>query len=792
MYHTATRDSAQPPNSTNNPVLRHSQEFGGSDRFPFTDTPSLIIQANGRYMSEFMPPARELPKRMFLFGYTGLGKNYWAASLGYVVIVCPTLANLDQMAHDYSAARFSGQHKEVNADSRVIVVTPDSLSALTRQIDVSLYTLFVDESHNLTKAKYRAAAYNRVMNSLSRSWDRIILATGTPVPIVGPLGNFDTVVIDAEPREQNAQIVIYNRAVNVPDKETGKTKEVLVGDLYQAISKNVEDDGVDFIWINSKGAMLNRLLHQLWTDHKLKKQDVVLINADSRDNPQYSDSYISIIEDAEIPSDAKIVISTRLISEGININTDVRRVHMCGQFDHVDAQQTAARFRSKAPDMVFFYVSCKSKKTNDVQAEDTGTTLDRIMGMVDGIMGFYCESSGLIGDGKLDQFKEYDRLASATFVNLVKVVDGQHMLTPDYVSISSYIYKIETAKEKDTDVLKARLEIYGYKWKEDVESVTDTVDIKKREAHVEKRGDQKFLDRLPTIRRLSEMSIDEIKFMEGEQSEARSARNEAGLILDFYNLGMRFDAAILLNLWSESSSKSKRLYRCARNILQPIPIIVGAFEIGDELTSAQIRAKLIRVYGEHDHLKLRDGFEKENFKVSHAMKTIREWFTISKHRKKTDEKNKTLYRIDAIGASIYKVRRPDTNSKSGVIIEDSIHLKDVLESLEPPFSLFSLKDNGFGGSKCEVATDTGGSVIDTEETDLTVPHVRDELADLEEKDNRGGCHGGELDVQLTFTFDSTIPSKQVRKTHNYSPHLEGVSDDAHPTLLSLFPSEVTS
>lgn len=279
--------------------------------------------------------ALDLPQRAYLKANTGTGKTTYAINLeGNILLVVPTVAILQQLQYKHGAAVYYHEEKTVQGGERLIITTPDSLPHIFPLIDSSRYTLVVDEAHNIALAGYRKKAYDNVVRALNGAWARVVLMTGTPVPLVtANLEIFESVAVSTPARVQHARRVSFAK-----------------GGKLDAILDRIPQNGRSLVFLNDKRGQLHKLIFKL-KERGFISDQIAVINSDTRE----SEDYKLLVETEEIPDITRVLICTSVISEGFNIRTEFDTVHIASYSSSIEAQQVVNRFRTAAPGIVYWY-----------------------------------------------------------------------------------------------------------------------------------------------------------------------------------------------------------------------------------------------------------------------------------------------------------------------------------------------------------------------------------------------------------------------------------------------------
>lgn len=257
----------------------------------------------------------------------GSGKTYWVAQQsGPKILVVPTQGLVRQCVENYGATPYYEDSKEI---SEFIAVTYASLPNLTNHIDISLYDLYIDESHNFTTSSsdsFLLEEMNNILRILPLA-KKYILLTATPVFSYEELINDLPIIKITKPNNKikNIQIVEYTS---------------LLGTLNDLVNKSVDKGNFASILLNNTKE--DGLLGKVQTT--LNEMNGIVLNSTKK----YTDDYHNTIVKGEIKDDIQWMIFTTVLKEGVNISKHKKRVDLIviGNYHPIELEQIAARFRN--------------------------------------------------------------------------------------------------------------------------------------------------------------------------------------------------------------------------------------------------------------------------------------------------------------------------------------------------------------------------------------------------------------------------------------------------------------
>lgn len=332
---------------------------------PFAvEHPGAIDFTVKRYLSEIDGELSNIltnTPRVCLSAPTGTGKN--AFFLGYHdgkrrqrgyfektntrgVITVPTVTLCKQLASKLNVPGLHGhvsiREAERATDARVIVCTYDTLHRVT---DLHARTLVVDEAHNLVnqygdienRVPFRAEVLRRVVGFFDVAQSAILMS-GTPPDLLAAVLHFKMVRVNRV-ENNNVFVKLIEALTSSPDALTAEA-------LAQMSKMDLHDGRIRFVYYNSK-KQLNVIAQGLMQVHGLTQKDIAIITRDDVSDGTHA-VYNGIINRSQIEG-AKVVLSTCLIAEGINIeNTNIGEVVTVGVNCPDSFRQYVARFRSMA------------------------------------------------------------------------------------------------------------------------------------------------------------------------------------------------------------------------------------------------------------------------------------------------------------------------------------------------------------------------------------------------------------------------------------------------------------
>lgn len=224
---------------------------------------------------------------------------------------------------------------EEAAKEDLIICVYDMLPALKDVIKDSI--LIMDEAHNLTKQQnIRADILKHIFNLITEKVPKkVILLSGTPDHLLSKV--LQAKVIEVKTSHSN-KVKVQPVIARSSSKEAYLEKTL-------DVCRTLDRSKLNIVFYNDKDS-LDMIKNTLVKSHGWHPQDIAVI---SRQHIEANDiEYMEIIEDEYIKG-AKLILTTVLIAEGINIkNENIGAVIMVKQYCPKIWRQFIARFRSMA------------------------------------------------------------------------------------------------------------------------------------------------------------------------------------------------------------------------------------------------------------------------------------------------------------------------------------------------------------------------------------------------------------------------------------------------------------
>jgi len=334
--------------------------IGKLTRFTLTDDPYQADQGGQRlFVRRWLEEARrELDTalkeegRLAIEAPTGSGKTTFFAKLPRrtgqrVVVACPTVNLARQAAGKVRGAvaihgRASTRRSNKAAEAKLVFCTYDTLHQLP---DIHRRIVVVDEAHNLinqfgqaadTYNPFRADTLRKVLE-LCEQGQRAVFLSGTMPPLLAQA--IGAKLLQVHRRESN-QV-----RVHVLEADGASADKLTAATLAELHRIDYTADRLHFVFMNNTEQLEAIRAHLIEAGH-LKAEQIELITRRTV-NQGKRRGFDSIIKKEALPEGVKLVLSTCLISEGVNINNrNIGRVLYAGPRCGDTFRQYVARFRN--------------------------------------------------------------------------------------------------------------------------------------------------------------------------------------------------------------------------------------------------------------------------------------------------------------------------------------------------------------------------------------------------------------------------------------------------------------
>lgn len=332
--------------------------------------------------SDYMKELLEQEKRFLVKADTGSGKTRstitamkeLAKELAndnvsrFYILTVPTIAITDQVEKDFNVMSVSGEIENlfskmkayVEKGNRVFVATYDmanTVATILRSMRPgSGISLAIDEVHQLTSNyDYRRVAIDK-LHELSRSVRSLIGLTGTPDDVFRDIFEHEIHIKTHTKKPFKAPCQVFG-AVTYKESKDEEPK------LLQLLQQKVQVGKKLLVFIQHKD-MIKRLAENL----RNRSVQTATVTADGKKN---NSAYKSIVDESRFPDGVQVILTTSVLSDGINILNEQGEKYECivvasrtSELFNVDqARQMANRFRNLYEQFIIYMQA--PKKEND-------------------------------------------------------------------------------------------------------------------------------------------------------------------------------------------------------------------------------------------------------------------------------------------------------------------------------------------------------------------------------------------------------------------------------------------
>jgi len=333
-----------------------------------------------KYLSDYITEKidiSKLGKKTCIVSGVGSGKNYWVENElvkhGNILLITSRKAKVDETK---LSSIFKGKF-EANEVGNYVVYTNSAMERIIKNTIIhGAYNSFceyfqyvvIDEAHSLiTDSTFSEASFH-LWSFIRKLSDRMkfILMTGTVKPIEKLLKDDGWHIIDCMEeciniRPNRIIIESYDNALKqIKGTKTKDEKIIYMANSATNIAKNLYEE------IQKKCEISKREIALSMSDSKAES----LLKEDSpSDYERLKETYESIVNNSEIPSNIKLLLTTSRLKEGINIKNDNINEIYCESHMSADILQFAGRVRTGV-DTLYIVDGVKQNNNNLVSELD--------------------------------------------------------------------------------------------------------------------------------------------------------------------------------------------------------------------------------------------------------------------------------------------------------------------------------------------------------------------------------------------------------------------------------------
>jgi hypothetical protein len=320
-------------------------------------------------------------KYLNIIANTGTGKttsivNIYKNSDRKCVFLVPYIANARQNEENFGYPAIYGEKlskskspkkyiKSLLKRKKIIFATYDTIKHFDKQFDFSNTDLVIDEYHNLiAQYKFRDETL-KMLVSKQNYFENIITLTGTPYNLFNKISKF---------HKDDERKFLYGlndfRTIYFEKEYIDDEMKVYLGEMKkeEAIAYTLKDlvkmrsNSKDVIFLNNKNDLM--FMKQQLINSTFYREDEIAILSSTNENiydtkNRYitfdinrskeldGETYRSVIEDNYIPNNVKILLTTQVISDGVNIlNDNIDNIYILNNKNITTTEQFLARFRN--------------------------------------------------------------------------------------------------------------------------------------------------------------------------------------------------------------------------------------------------------------------------------------------------------------------------------------------------------------------------------------------------------------------------------------------------------------
>lgn len=292
-------------------------------------------------IEENIPTVLAFPLRSLAFQkYTELLKMYGEDKIKYIQ------GAKSKKSNDGTSTTEIAQF--IKQKIKFFIVVYDSLPKLFKAANFkpAHYNLIIDEAHNLvTQYDFRSNAINNIIE-LEEKFKKVIYLTATPE------GIFDENL-------RNPEITLFKSANSNGKQISIETKIYKPSDELYIIINNIKmANGICVLLLDNKKKLKTLKKHLIELGYK-KSEILLFTSIDKLD-----DVFVETIKTGEFPKSTKVVLCTRVFSDGVNIFNQIDRLIIFNLNDYWIKRQFIGRFRNGINSIFDFHPGFKQKFQN--------------------------------------------------------------------------------------------------------------------------------------------------------------------------------------------------------------------------------------------------------------------------------------------------------------------------------------------------------------------------------------------------------------------------------------------
>jgi len=648
------------------PYRKYRQSFGlWAYKLTKTENNRTIIQGRaGQYCGELLDGVDT--RNIRLIAPTGTGKTFWVANLqGCRVLVCPTLALVNNAAGEYGAFKFAGNKNRAMYEglktAKFIVTTYASFHKLTAVlVDAGRakdFRLFIDEAHNLSASAARSFMLKEVNSILegAKEYAAVTYMTGTEVFTAHP--DLKALpVIEIRLPKKPVEAFFIDAADVLKSTATAFKKSIRAGRLPVVLFDNKSEDG--------RLGTLKMLIG---------RDDVEFFNSDNKDSATWK----ALTSTGYLPEDVAGFVTTSVFKEGNNLKNEREYDFLIvGSYGSFEMEQLLNRAR-KAKDVKVYLIRSVNREKDEkwFNPERYAAALERRAQHA---------VNELNTPSDCDEIDLLNELTARQSIQTLPVVfkDGKYQI--DFSLLDNQVLTAQRiAENRNDELMKVNLAKYGIKVTdcraETVEqSGAELMAGKIERGKCREKIEQRFAECLNEIScHYSPLDYCEQQ-LNGERQLSKAEKLAFGWFVKFTEYLVTADEIIELmraagpknaklslerkRLTIHALRSSEKYMNENRGFAIVMKAIYNTFKPGDVLNSEEMKEKLLKC------LTLDKGFDTWTLEQQRNAKTlniVRIFFDVTKKQRK----------IDGVVTSEFKI--------GNLIFENNIEIKSKIRLPEP-------------------------------------------------------------------------------------------------------------
>ena len=470
------------------------------------------------YLSEISIPKFKLEKYYtnLIDSPTGTGKTCLMFDLAKkeskTIIAFPYASQVIQQEKYHPSFQFLHNTKKFDLEGpENICCTYDKLASLIYQdLDLNNYVLHLDECHNLyTSAGYRNSVVFSLANSIkNKEYKKVIMYSST----------YEKKYLNHYLTIDNHQKFVFdkNRQENITCIHLENGNKVTMNDAIVSFFEQNDISGEKILIYRNNKSENEALSNVLMS----KNYNILLVDSDKKDEREVLD----FLKDEELSSTTSILITTSMLTEGINIlNENITQIHYLDrQKSSATIRQFASRPRKSKHEFLVWFKKNEIIDQSEQYDKEWNDFHKNSKKVVESLNTYLELTPSHLVNGHVDQIVKSNRIYHNDWLKH-GIRNFNRKIILDYPRIASYFYELHSKHESNNStLLQKSLENYGFK----VHYLELNVDISSRT----QKQNQKELKRVREERRLERENI--LNAYSQKNFDVRARKSEL-LSLDF-------------------------------------------------------------------------------------------------------------------------------------------------------------------------------------------------------------------------------------------------------------------